>query len=107
MSDAREEYLRQHPEARKVDQQLVGVIVERVHTFCRHVQHPTPDWIVLLGYAVNIGAYVHDLMESLPGKQMTLDFWSHYEPKFKHADGMQISRDQLKCFVRIAHQKLT
>ena len=103
--DARADYLAVHPQELAIQNEMVRQIIYRIQNFKKEVTVLNPDFIRSVNDAIGIGGLVTDLLDLLPGKQMTLDFWKHFEPQLKLKEG-QITRRQLKWFVRIARQNL-
>ena len=97
----REDYLATHPKEAAVQKATIKTICTRIGTFRKEAEKFGTMAVKLCNDARNIGAYIVELWESLPGKQMTTDFWHQMADLFVDQHGQKITIEQLKVFVRI------
>lgn len=98
---ARETHLATHPQEAKLQTATIKTICTRIGTFRKEVEKFGTMAVKLCNDARAIGTYIVELWESLPGKQMTTDFWQQMSELFVDQYGQKITIEQLKIFVRI------
>lgn len=99
---ARDNFLAANPEAKAIQAATVKSICHRIGTFRANAEKASQAMVHLCNDAREIGIFVMELLDSLPGKQMTIDFWHQFDGIFVDQFGQKITLDNLKMFVRIA-----
>jgi hypothetical protein len=99
---ARAAFLAANPKARKLQTAHLKEITTRIGKFRVHAKKCAKDFIDLANEARAIGFLVIDFLDTLPGKQLTLDFWTQMESLFVDQYGNQITQDMLKLFEKAA-----
>ena len=98
----RENFLRSHPDARKIQEQSIGEICKRFGA----ARKKSIKWGELTIEVLNdwreLGIFINTFLKELPGGQMTLDFWQQFKDLFVDGHGIPITIDQLKIVSRLA-----
>jgi hypothetical protein len=102
-STARADYLESNPKAAELQRAHLKEITTRIGNYRVKMLKRAQDWIDTANEARDIGVLINDFLDSLPGKQMTTDFWEQIGKLFKDQFGNPITQDQLKWFVKVAN----
>ena len=95
-----------HPKEAALQKTQITSICNRIGTFRKEAEKFGVLAVKLCNDAWNIGAFIVELWETLPSKQMTTDFWQQMSELFVDQYGQKITIEQLKIFVRI-HTNIT
>ena len=98
----RAEYLQTHPNELAVESATVKKICEDIGEFRVMAKKWGSDGFVLVNKGRDIGIFINVLIDSLPGKNLTLDFWQQLEGLFFDQYGNPITREQLVWFANHA-----
>src|SRR5580692_3387947 len=100
---AADEAIKHHTEiVRKEEAVLRAEICNRVGNYRERVVQTAKDVVGLANAGREIGLLYKKMLDFLPGKQMTLDFWQQQQALFVDQFGNQISLENLKWFTKIA-----
>jgi hypothetical protein len=99
---ARADYLAANPKAKQLQTVQLKEITKRIGTYRKKMLARAKDWIDAANEAREIGVLIIDFLDSIPGKQLTIDFWKQMESLFVDQHGSPITQDQLKWFVKVA-----
>jgi len=100
---ARADYLDAHPKAKALQESHLKTITSRIGNYRKKMIGRAQDWIDAANEARAIGVLIVDFLDTLPGKQLTTDFWGQMEKLFVDQYGNAITQDQLKWFVKVAN----
>ena len=101
--NARADYLAANPKAAELQKAHLKEITRRIGAYRKKMLGRAQDWIDAANEARAIGILINDFLDTLPGKQMTTDFWGQMEKLFVDPYGNPITQDQLKWFVKVAN----
>ncbi len=99
---ARQAFLERNPAAAKLQTAHLTEITTRIGDYRTRMTTRANDWIDAANEARAIGLLVVDFLDTLPGKQLTTDFWLQMQGLFVDPSGIQITQDQLRWFVKVA-----
>src|SRR5208283_423398 len=101
-SGSRGDFLAAHPEARKLQTAHLKEITRRIGNYRKSIKLFATELMNKANEARAIGVLIMDFLDTLPGKQLTTDFWQQMEGLFVDPHGQKITQDNLKWFVKIA-----
>jgi hypothetical protein len=101
---SRADYLATNPRARQLQDAQLKQITERIGHFRKKMIGVARDFVKAANDSREIGILIIDFLDTLPGKQLTTDFWQQMEGLFIDCFGNPISQEQLKWFVSIANK---
>ena len=92
----RADYLAAHPAELAVQTSTVKQITKAVTPLVKRTFVWIEQGIALANDWREVGIFYNELVDSLPGKRMTADFWQQMSGLFLDGEGKQISRNQLE-----------
>ncbi len=106
LSSPRKDYLNAHPKAKELQDAQVGAICAGAGDYRKKALAIAKQIVDLSKDGRRIGLLVIEFRDSLPGKQITDDFWRQLEDCFVDQHGNPILRGQLEMFERIASKQI-
>lgn len=85
-----------------VEHQTLTEIIGKITAYRVDMERLANGFVASGNNARAIGQLILGWWETLPGKQMTIDFWQRWQDRMVDRHGRQIELDELKWFVRIA-----
>lgn len=77
-------------------------ICKRIGQIRKKAHKVGKELVAICNDVIGVGNLIIKDWESLPGKEMTLDFWQKHETKYRDQYGVPITRENLKWCVRMA-----
>jgi hypothetical protein len=99
---ARAEFLAGNPKAKKLQKAHLHEITTRIGRYRHDILSWATHGVKLANEAREIGLLIVSYLDTLPGKQMTLDLWMQLQNLFIDQYGNRITQETLKWFVKIA-----
>ncbi len=98
----RADFLKAHPKEAAVEAATIKKICDDIGDFREAAKKWGKDGFALVNQGREIGIFINGMIDALPGKQLTLDFWRQYEGMFIDQYGNPISKTQLIWFANHA-----